>query len=244
MEPAEYRAMEQIEDGMWWYRAVRALLLREVGRLRLPAGAAVLDAGCGTGATLAAVGARRPDLDLYGVDLSGYAVRSARAKSGAAVAQASVNELPFADASFDLMLSVDVLYHRAVDERRALAEAVRCLRPGGTLLVNLPAYEWMRSAHDEAVHGARRYTRGQAVQRLYGAGFADVRAGYWNSLLFPLMAARRKLVPPSGGSDVRLYPAPIEWSFRAITALERGMKGAGIPMPFGGSVLAVARKNG
>jgi SAM-dependent methyltransferase len=243
MEPEEYRAMERIEDGMWWYRAVRALLLREVRRLRLPPGATVLDAGCGTGATLGAVARARPDLRLVGLDLSGFAIRAARGKSGALVAIGSVNDLPFADASIDAILSVDVLYHRAVDERRALAEAIRCLRPGGSILVNLPAYDWMRSGHDEAVHGARRYTRRRAIERLHAAGFAEVRAGYWNSLLFPLMAARRKLVP-AGGSDVRLYPAPIEWSFRAITALERAMKGAGVPMPFGGSVLAVAKKNG
>lgn len=242
MDRAEYEAMERIEDRMWWYRAVRANLTLAFRRLRLPPGAAVLDAGCGTGALLAHLARQVPSARLTGLDVAPHAAAAARRKSGAAIVAGSVNALPFADASFDAMFSVDVLYHRAVHQRLALAEAIRCLRPGGALVVNLPAYEWMRSAHDEAVHGARRYTRGGTLDLLRDAGFASIRAGYWNTVLFPLMALRR-LVFTGGGSDVMEYPLALNLLFGAATGVEHLAIRAGIPMPFGGSVLAVAKKH-
>ncbi len=244
MDRAEYEAMARIEDRMWWYRAVRANLTLAFRRLHLPADAAILDAGCGTGALLAHLARQFPASSLTGLDVAPHAAVAAQRKSGAPVVAGSVNALPFGDASFDAMFSVDVLYHRAVHQRIALAEAIRCLKPGGALIINLPAYEWMRSTHDAAVHGARRYTRGGTLEMLREAGFASVRAGYWNTVLFPLMAARRRLFPGSGGSDVQEYPLVLELLFGAATGVEHLMIRTGIPMPFGGSVLAVARKNG
>jgi len=138
-----------------------------------------------------------------------------------------------------------VLCHRSVDQAQALADLYRSLAPGGVLMLNLPAYDWMFSAHDRAVHTARRYTAGRIRTRLRAVGFAQVRTTYWNSLLFPLMVLRRKVLKTEGAaSDVALLPAPVEFLFRSVMRIENFLLRCGIALPFGGSVLAVAIKHG
>jgi hypothetical protein len=109
------------------------------------------------------------------------------------------------------------------------------------LVLNLPAYRWLFSAHDVAVDNVRRFGRQELLTLLNAAGFARVRAHYWNGLLFPLMLLRRKLQKPvRGASDVELLPAPVEWFFTICLTFERLMLKAGVPLPFGGSILATA----
>ena len=205
----------------------------------------MLDAGCGTGGLLTKLAQRSPKAFLYGLDVESVACRFARDKSGAAVVQGSADSLPFPDGALSAIFSVDVLCHRAVDQQAAMAEAHRCLGPGGLFLINLPAFEWMRSDHDERVHTARRYTKSDVHALLRQAGFGEVRAFYWNSLLFPIMVLRRKLFRPRHGeSDVRDYPPLVDGLFRLVTGIERAALGLGLRLPFGGSVLAVAVKHG
>ena len=107
-----------------------------------------------------------------------------------------------------------------------------------------PAFQWLFSAHDARVHNARRFTAGETRALLAGAGFAEVRARYWNSLLFPLMVVQRKLLARGEGHRSDVAP-PSSWlnrSLHAVTALERGMMAAGVPFPTGGSVLATATR--
>ncbi len=203
----------------------------------------ILDAGCGTGGLIRRLRASRPDWDWTGVDLSAVACELARQRApGTEIREANVVQLPFAERSFDAIVSADVLYH-VDDDMAALREFLRVLRPGGAVVLNVPAYRWLWSYHDEAVHSRRRYTRGELLAKLETAGFKDTRATYWNTLPLPLIVVRRKLLPaPRGGSDVRLYPAPVEAVFNAAMALESAwIRGVG-RLPCGTSVLAVARK--
>jgi SAM-dependent methyltransferase len=248
MERVEYHRMAALEDTMWWYRALHAGLIDRLG----PAGAAgglrpggrLLDAGCGTGGFLARLKSARPDLDLAGLEFDAEAAAIAAAKTGLPVEAGSVNALPYPAESFDAVVSADVLCHGGVDQDAALAEFRRCLRPGGLLLLNLPAYQWMASAHDRHVHNVRRYTAGQACRLLAGAGFAPVVCGYWNSLLFPLMLLHRLTAGrDEAGSDVRPFPAWQESLFTAITTAERRLARLGLRLPFGGSVWVEARKS-
>lgn len=213
-------------------------LLPERARVRR-----LLDAGCGTGGLLARLAERFPSLDTIGLDADETACVWAAQKSLRPVCCGSVNGLPFADASFGAIFSVDVLCHRGVDNMRALAQFHRCLAAGGILILNLPAYPWLMSRHDAAVYNARRYTRKEVLALLRAAGFRPLFASYWNTLLFPLMVATRKLLPGAPArSDVGPQPAWVEAICRAATAIERGLLSIGIPLPFGGSVLAVAAK--
>ncbi len=236
MEPGEYALMDAAEDRMWWYRALHTRL---AGALTGVSGR-VLDAGCGTGGFLAALRARRPDLDSYGIEWSPEAASRARAKSGRPVVRGSVNALPFAAASFDAAVSADVLCHAAVHPPAALAELLRVLRPGGRLILNLPAYDWLASAHDRRVHNARRLTAGATAALLRQAGFSLIAARYWNGLLLPLMIAQRKLLARGNSvSGVAVFPPWLDTILHGMTDLERRLP---VPLPAGGSVLAIAEK--
>ena len=150
-----------------------------------------------------------------------------------------MNALPFADGAFHAAVAADVLCHAAVDPAAALAELRRVLRPGGLLVVNMPAFAWLSSAHDRRVHNARRVTATELRSWLAAAGFAHVRARYWNSLLLPLMIAQRKIRARhrNDASDVANFPPWLDAILHGATALEHRLPFA---LPAGGSVLAIA----
>lgn len=231
---------------MWWFAATHANLLLLHRRTSGAAAAEkpLLDAGCGTGGLLARIAARYPGRTVIGLDADPLACARAAAKSARPICAGSVNALPFADAAFGAILSADVLCHRDVDERAALAQFHRCLLDGGVLILNLPAYPWMLSRHDAAVYNVRRYTRSGVARLLDAAGFRLLFASYWNIVLFPIMVLTRKLLPAGrrATSDVRLYPAPVEALCRAATGLERALLRRGVRLPCGGSLIAVAAK--
>jgi SAM-dependent methyltransferase len=231
--------MDEAEEGMWWYRALHAGVLRV---LDTPRGGPVLDAGCGTGGFLLRLRQARPEIRAAGLEYRPDAAARARAKAGVPVAVGSVNAVPFADAAFDGLVSLDVLCHAAAEPERALAEFRRALRPGGQLVLNLPAFQWLYSAHDVRVHTARRFTAGGLRALLAAAGFTEIRAGYWNALLFPLMVVQRKVLARGAGSRSDVAPPPpwLNRGLTAVTAAERRLMAAGLSFPVGGSVLATA----
>jgi SAM-dependent methyltransferase len=200
----------------------------------------VLDAGCGTGGLLAHL-AHLPKLVPVGVEFSAKAARRAGQKSGLPVASGSVNALPFAEGHFAAALVADVLCHSAVEPATALAELFRVLRPGGLLVVNMPAYAWLLSAHDRRVHNARRQTAGELRRMLEAAGFVRPVLRYWNGLLLPLMIVQRKLRARrhDSASDVATFPPWLNATFHAITEIERR---SGLRLPAGGSILAIAER--
>ena len=236
MEPVEYALMDAAEDRMWWYRALHTRLLGCLDTIN----GSVLDAGCGTGGFLAYLKAHRPDLQATGIEWAEQAAIRAHDKSRAPIARGSVNALPFADSSFDAAVSADVLCHGAVDATQTLQELGRVLKPGGGLIVNMPAYMWMLSAHDRRVHNVRRQTAAQTTQMLRQAGFRKIRARYWNGLLLPLMILQRKLLATgSAASDVAPLPPWLDAILHGTTEIERRLP---VTLPFGGSVLAIAEK--
>ena len=242
MNPREYDAMFAVEDRHWWYVGVRREVEAWLGRLRgtrneLPR---ILDAGSGTGGLLANL---RSEGWKVGIEISTDAVRLARTRGNGPV-RGSVSALPFADASFDAVVSIDVLCHSGVEERQAVGEAARVLRPGGLLLVQVPAFDFLRGGHDEAVWTKRRYRRGEVAQLLSDAGLAVRHAAYRNALLFPAAAVlrllrRRPAARETARSDVRPVPRAVNVFLSGVLALERRIRRG---FPFGLSVFCVGEK--
>ena len=240
MEPQEYQLMDAVEDGMWWYRALHTRVLEALGR---PSGR-MLDAGCGTGGFLARLKATWPEAEAEGLEHNPSAAARAQAKAGVPVATGCVMTMPFVDASFQAVTGLDVLCHAAVEPATALAEMHRVLAPGGRLVLNLPAFQWLLSAHDRRVHNVRRFTASEVTQMLTAAGFNVVATRYWNTLLLPLMVLQRKILAsaPEDRSDVAAFPPWQDRMLFGITEAERRLARLRLSFPAGSSVLAVATR--
>lgn len=246
VERVEYERMHAVEDRMWWYRGLRALVAQELTRAlqRCPASGPLLDAGCGTGGMLARLGPAVADRPTLGLEYDPAAAAMAAAKSSRPVACGSVTGMPLADGTLAGYVSLDVLCHGAVEPETAAKEARRCLKPGAIALFNLPAYGWLLSAHDRRVHNVRRFSRSQACALLAGHGLRVLRSSYWNTFLFPLMLLHRLTERDDAASDVRDFPRWLEALFSAALAVERALIRAGLSLPFGGSLLIVAARDG
>jgi SAM-dependent methyltransferase len=215
----------------------------ELAGLGLPAGARILDAGCGSGRNmveLARLGT------ATGVELSETSVELARERGVGEVIAGSVLEMPFAEDSFDLAVSLDVIEHLQ-DDLAALREFRRVIAPGGALLVTVPAYQWLWSGHDVINHHHRRYTRRSLQRVAEQAGWSQVRTTYFNSLLLPPAIVLRLLERVNRGKttesslDLWVPPRPVNWLLERPLALEAALIARGGRIPAGLSLLAVFR---
>jgi SAM-dependent methyltransferase len=240
MHPQEYLLMQEVEDSMWWYEGLHSNVIDAIRSTRRTSGK-LLDAGCGTGGMLKVIKRHLPDLELYGTDISEQACEATRNRTGATVSQGSIDALAYGDQSFNVVISCDVLGY-PIDVDAAVAGMYRILAPGGTLILNLAAYQWMLSYHDKAVGQVRRFNRKEAIALLRKHGFRIGFASYWNCFLFPLMVLKRKVLPDPGRSDVHRSHPLVEKLFATILATERIFLRNRIPLPFGGSLLIIAHR--
>ena len=256
MNPAEYAAMYRVEDTLWWYVGMRAIVRAVIGH-RLDASVRILDAGCGTGGNLAWWHRRadsRSGAIGMGIDLSADALSLGSRRGLTRLGRASISELPFADKSFDGVLSLDVIYHLDVaDDRRALAEIARVTQPGGWVCVRVPAFDSLRSAHDVAVHTRERYRLGSLAERVAQSGLVVERATYANTLLFPAAVASRLLSRRDHARPAAIRPAseaasdvhPASSVVQAIGTVALHAEAALLSiadLPFGLSALVVATR--
>ncbi|HEU5079999.1 MAG TPA: class I SAM-dependent methyltransferase [Opitutaceae bacterium] len=242
MERNEYLKLAEVEDRMWYFRCLHARLRLAVKpAMEAKASARLLDAGCGTGGFLLGLKKKEPLWQAEGVDLSSLACEIARSR-GVTVQEAAIEKLPYPEKHFNAIVSGDVLYH--IDEPfAALKEFARCLRSGGLVAINVPAYRWLWSYHDDRVSSKHRFTRDQVLKLFAAVKLRPVSSTYWNTLPFPLIVLRRKVFPPRDeSSDVKLSSPPVEIALRAAMAAERGWNRLGLRLPFGSSIFAVAMK--
>ncbi|MBO9520418.1 MAG: class I SAM-dependent methyltransferase [Nocardioidaceae bacterium] len=212
MDEDEIRRSAELEQRHWWYAGRRALVRRELGDL---APGRALDVGCGpagNSAVLAGLGWQVTALD-YVHDSTVLARRR-----GLAAVQSDARALPFRDGEFDLVLSSDAWEH--IEEDAAVAaEAFRVLRPGGTLLVMVPAGMDLWSGHDLALGHVRRYERDQLVGLVERAGFRVQEVFGWNVLLRPVARARRKRRSTSQSEMEPVHPV-VNAGLRAVVGIE------------------------
>lgn len=247
MKDEEYERQYRLEDVHWWYRGHRALYARlldsycpEAARGR------VLDAGCGTGGNTAWFRDRYRPERLVALDASEKALMRCGERGLEELLCCSVEYLPFPDSSFDLVLSLNVIYHHEVsDDLAALREMARVLSPGGYLLLNLPALRSLRGGHDLAVGGARRYRLSQLLEMMRAVGLQPVKATYFVFTLLPLVAVRRLATrgasEEEAASDLHLPPRALNLFLARILEMEARMA-SGPGFPLGSSLTALARK--
>jgi len=238
MERVVYDRMAELDGLHWWYRARRNILSDLIQRrIALPAEARILEIGCGTGHNVLML-KRFGEVDAVEIDEAARDMAAERL--GKPVGSAPLPELTgVEDRRYDLVAILDVLEHVEAD-RDALASIARKLKPGGRILVTVPAHPWMWSAHDVVNHHQRRYTSRSLSDVVAQAGLKLEMISYFNSLLFPLAAAARLVGRVTGkqDSDDALPSRPVNRLFEAIFNLERHALGR-MPFPPGVSLVAI-----
>lgn len=240
MEREEYDRIYRHETTHFWYRALRALVVSALRRHASQRPLDILDAGCGTGGLMTELA---PLGRVTGLDLSADAVRYAAARGHRRLLRGDVMRLPFKNAAFDVVVSTDVLYHRAVlDDRAALLELARLVKPGGVLLLSLAAYEWLRSHHDRVVHTARRYSRRRVRELVRGCDLTLTHLTYTNALLLPPAVLTRLFArPKETRSDLRASSGLLNSVLTFWLKLE-GEIALRVPLPMGLSLFAILRR--
>jgi SAM-dependent methyltransferase len=239
MERVVYEQMAELDERHWWYRARRRVLAELIRReASPPPGARVLEIGCGTGHNLPML-AQFGEVDALELDEQARAV--AEKRLGRTVMDAPLPEIvDVADRHYDLIGAFDVIEH-IDDDGAALASIARKLKPGGKMVMTVPAHPWMWSAHDVVNHHKRRYSK-QALRALIEASPLELqKIGYFNSLLFPLAVAERLASKVRGkhDADLKLPAAPLNAALERVFEAERYLVGR-LPLPPGLSLFAVA----
>lgn len=241
MERKVFEQMAALDNHHWWFTARRRILDGVIERIvRPPASARILELGCGTGHNLAMLTrfghVEASELDPIARDL-------ASERLGRPVLETALPDLSmFPKDNYDLIALLDVLEH-VVDDRASLAAIFERLKPGGALLLTVPANPWMWSAHDVAHHHHRRYRKREIDALAREAGFAIELLSPFNSLLFPPIAAVRFLNRLRGdqNSDDAMPGVAVNRTLDTLFGLERSLIGR-VPMPFGVSLVAVLRR--
>lgn len=242
MEVSEYHNIFKHERSHFYYVGTHNAVVKLLNTyLNKKGGNKILDAGCGTGALVKKLSKYGR---VWGIDASKEAIKLSH-KNKIKVKLASVENIPFKDNTFDALVSVDVLYHKAVkSDVRALKEFKRVLKPGGVLIIKNPAHNWLRGAHDIIIHTKRRYSKNQFGKKLNRAGFETVKLSYINLAFFPLAILKRlseTVIKSHGASDVGALPKFINNLLINIFDLESSIL-LKTQIPFGLSIFAVAKK--
>src|SRR5215207_8507739 len=210
MEDWAYQEDFDMEDRHWWFRSRRRVLWALLERAEIGPSPRILDAGCGTGRNLAEFGRLGP---AEGVDISPQAVEFCRQRGLQGVREAVIEDLPFEDARFDLILATDVIEHLPEDVR-ALGELRRVAAPEARLVVTVPAYNWLWSEHDRSYHHYRRYTRPVLRERMRAGGWEPaIDTYFYSSLLAPVAAVRllqRLRINGNGRPDLKKSPGALD----------------------------------
>jgi SAM-dependent methyltransferase len=246
MEPNAYEQFAELERTHFWFRGRRTiffdLLRQQIGDRR---DLKVLEIGCGAGGML-------PPLSDFGevtaLDISHETMRYVRSRGYERVLTGSGYELPFPDASFDLVALFDVIEH-IPDDKRALDEVRRVLKPGGHVFISVPAYQFLWSQNDRIAHHERRYTATLLRSRLEESGLVRTKVSYFNAFLFPLilpavlmLKLKERLfgLPKDQTNLSHKFAGPVNDFFAWFMGTERWLL-RNIDFPFGHSLIAMAQ---
>ena len=248
MRSDEYQNMFQHEENYWWYRSHREAVLNIIGELlsKNKSLSFLLDGGCGTGGMLKILSDKLPSLHLIGLDTAQEALLYCKERGIHRLIQGSLVNLPFADSTFDLVISLDVLYHKSIDDDvLPCREIHRVLKPGGYVILHLPALEFLRGSHDIVVYSKRRYSRIALCNKMQELGFKVERCTYRYIFLFPVLflwrTVNRWFMKGVKKSDLRDVPLWLSNILFSISHCENKMLKY-FDLPFGSSLFCICKK--
>lgn len=254
MLPETYAMLAARAETYWWHRARRRMSVALLRRARLRSRCRHLDLGSGPGGNLRLLEPFDPEL-VVGLDLSPIALDFARARSGTrrALVRADIrSRLPFADGSFDVVTVFNVLYHQWIESESAvLAEVARVLRRGGLFLITEPAFPMLAREMDRAAMGRKRYRMAEMTEFCQSAGLNVLHESYFTSFGFPALLAigvqhrltrRARGLQERAAADMRPLPGFANAALYLAARIEVGLIAAGIAVPFGTTLVCLARK--
>ncbi len=242
MQAEEYARLFEHEDTYWWFVGRRRLALRLLDKALGSSGnsPSILDVGCGTGVVLKALEDRG---EAIGLDRFGLALEFCSKRGSKRLALGDGEQLPFQTGTFDAAIALDIFEHIEGD-KRALAETFRSLKPGGSLILSVPAYRWLWGPHDVALMHKRRYTLKEMKSRLESAGFIVDKISYSVFFLFPIVVIVRLLDKLKRGPAKVSLPDLPRWLNRFLIWVQdvEASLILTVRLPWGSSVVAIARK--
>jgi SAM-dependent methyltransferase len=240
-----------LEKEHWWFLSRRNLICQLV-RKYANSSNVVLDVGCSSGLLLQDLRSNGfTNENLYGIDVSEVAIQRATEVSPGSYSVMDGSSLRYQDSFFDLIISSDSLEH-IKNDKQAVHDWVRCLKPNGILIIFVPAYNFLWSNHDVVNHHFRRYTSQSLLDLFMNQSFSDVvdikQKGYWNTLLSPVIVLVRllqKILKSPGKSEGDLGEShPLSNKFlKAILRIEENLIQRDVRFPFGISTFLVIQKN-
>lgn len=245
MNPAEFDNIALCEEKFWWFRGMRRIMYRLLDPIaRERKFGPVLEAGCGTGHFSREL-AERYGWRMVPLDLGWEGLAYGQRYGLTRLLQADIRHIPCADASFDALLSMDVLVHMPKGEEAGpLREFHRVLRPGGLLAIRVSALDILRSRHSQFAHERQRFNRQRLAAALDAAGFRIRRMTFANSLLMPVALAKFRIWEPLTGSapesGVQMPPPWLDAALHMPLAVESKLIGSGLNFPAGQSLIAIA----
>jgi len=243
MDRSAFAHMAATETTHWWFVGRRAVIDAVLDQIDLPQDGMILEAGCGTGGNLATL-ARRGRITAFDPHIDALAFAQNRHPDVDIRQGALPSELPYDEASFDLVAALDVLEH--VGDDRASAHAlVSLVRPGGWLIVTVPAHQALWGTHDRRLHHLRRYGRRQLLDLFAGCDIELVRTTPFNIVLSPLAIIYRvgeRTLGMDFGNQERSLPGPLNAALGALLRVESMLVRRGVAIPFGLSYAAVFRR--
>jgi ubiquinone/menaquinone biosynthesis C-methylase UbiE len=244
LDPSEYKTMFSVEDTHWWYLGMAAVFKEVIRRWVPNKGLQILDAGCGTGASMQ--GWLSEFGSTTGMDISIVALKFCKLRSLNRLIQGSIDQIPIQSASFDMVTSFDVLYERSIsDVLKAIIEINRILVPGGYFILRVPAYNWLHSRHDDRVNTARRFTIKGISELLLNGGFLIRHRSYVNAFLFPVALCKRmteKWFPKSKTVSDFYVPGKLVNKILTAALKSEAYIASGVGFPYGLSIAVVAQK--
>jgi SAM-dependent methyltransferase len=243
VDRSAFAHMAATEATHWWFVGRRAVINAVLDTIELPQAGTILEAGCGTGGNLASL-ARRGRIAAFEPAIDAIAFAQDRHPNVDIRQGALPADLPYDAGSFDLVAALDVLEHVQEDAASAAA-LVSLVRPGGWLIVTVPAHQALWGSHDRRLHHRRRYGRRQLLDLFTDTDVELVRITPFNMVLAPIAMLYRVGERWFGlhlGNQERLLPWPLNATLGALFRTESALVRTGVPLPFGLSYIAVFRR--